>query len=60
MSGNLNQETNKLKDEVNKRELHFLRTGDPRPEPQVDKVANKLEENQGILLAATLGAMSNC
>ena len=39
MSGNLNQETNKLKDEVNKRELHFLRTGDPRPEPQVDKVA---------------------
>ena len=47
MSGNLNQETNKLKDEVNKRELHFLPTGDPRPEPQVDKVANKLEENQG-------------
>ena len=47
MSGNLNQETNKLKDEVNKRELHFLRTGDPRPEPQVDKVADKLEENQG-------------
>ena len=47
MSGNLNQETNKLKDEVNKRGLHFLRTEDPRPEPQVDKVANKLRGEPG-------------
>ena len=36
------QETNKLKNEVNKRVLHFLRTADPRPEPQVDKVGEKI------------------
>ena len=45
MSGNLyheTKETNKLKNEVNKRELHFLRTGDLRPEPQVDEMGNKI------------------
>ena len=48
MSGELYQEpkktkeTNKLKNEVNKCELYFIFTGDPRPEPQVDKVGNKI------------------
>ena len=47
MSGNLDQETNKLKNEVNKRDLHFLCTGDPRPEPQVDKIGTQSEKDQG-------------
>ena len=33
MSGNLCQDINKLKSEVNKRELHILCTGEPRTEP---------------------------
>ena len=47
IGGNLYQEANKLKNEVNKRELHFLRTGDPRPRPLVHIVGSKIRGEPG-------------
>ena len=47
MSGNLYQGTNKNETAVNKRELHLLRTGDPRRKSRVDILRTKSKESQG-------------